>query len=153
MTGKQGELFLVHGSGTVQRCARVTPSGAGAVTASASRRGGQSALRFSRLADSRRLAWVKKVVETMNSVLVPSSVEHVLKVVLICGGGGLQTLLKSDAVDKEIHHTLRSKIRLVPSGIDPTESQRGKKLRKVPKTDKGTTLLDHELYGLIRTML
>ena len=176
LTGKQGEIFKVNGSnsrgGQVHRLARLAPSG-GSAQASASRRGGQSALRFSRLADGFRLAWVKKVVETMNGTLVEknddgsgsSNKTSTLKKVLVCGGGGLKLIFGSEPVVKEIHHTLRDKIMFVSSGIDPIETQRGKKLRKVNSSSSnkkdddsstktiGTMLLDHELRDLIVTVM
>ena len=163
LTGKRGELFTVSGRGKISRLERLAPTG-GCAPASASRRGGQSALRFSRLAESFRLSWVKKVVEAMNRALVGNHGDDDegftasrLHRVLVCGGRDLQTLLKSDAVQKEIHHTLRQKLMFVESSIDPTETQRGKKLRKVTTksggggdtTSRGTVLLDHELRAMV----
>jgi len=160
ITGKRSELFTINGRGSIQRLARISPTGGGAAPASSSRRGGQSALRFSRLADSRRAEWVKKVIEMMNHALVlnisetEAAAAFQLKQVLICGGGGLKILMKSDAIQKEIHYTLREKMVYVPSGIDPVEKQRGDKLRKTSGSEKkGTILLDHELKELVRVML
>ena len=158
LTGKHGEIFTVNSQGRIHRKIRLTPTGGGAAPAAASRRGGQSAPRFSRLADASRLAWVKKVMECINRTLVNLTEGTALVgSIVVCGGSDLQKIFKNELVLREVHHTLRNKIIYTPSGLDPTAEQRGKKLRKVADRSSGgkigTSLLDYEIRALVEATL
>ena len=102
------------------------------------RSGGQSALRFSRLATAARHEWVKKVSTAMNShfvhggAVVPSRV-------LVCGGGGLKALLCGTS---DVHYSLRPMLWSCPSNIDPS-SRLDQRLRKVSvSADSGAKVRD-----------
>jgi hypothetical protein len=163
LTGKNFELFKVGGSSSsVQRVLRLSPTG-GVAPASASRRGGQSALRFSRLADAARVQWLKKCIQALNANLTSSLHVNPVAVIIVCGATGLKTLLKSksDGVD----HRLRPSLYFLPSSVDPA-ALGNENLRKVKvrvagadsssrgKTTKvSTTLLDHEVVEMVLEVL
>jgi hypothetical protein len=147
LSGKQGEVFVVQGA-HVQRVSRITPA-LGTAPASASRRGGQSAPRFSRLADSARLAWVKKFVETVNAAFTADNARCGVSSLLVCGGEGLKTLLASDQVQKDVHHTLRPLFWYCPSKTDPMgKDAHLKKVAEGAGGKVGTTLADHEVIDV-----
>ena len=79
-------------------------------------------------------------------------------------GSDLQTLFKADkAIQKVLHYTLQQggMVKYVAGKDDPTNEQRGKKLRKVVATGGGesgggkvgTSLLDWEIRGVVEATL
>ena len=79
-------------------------------------------------------------------------------------GSDLQTLFKADKdIQKVLHYTLQQggMVKYVAGKDDPTNEQRGKKLRKVVATGGGesgggkvgTSLLDWEIRGVVEATL
>ena len=97
-------------------------------------------------------AFRKTSTELYSSSLLPHS------------GSDLQTLFKADkAIQKVLHYTLQQggMVKYVAGKDDPTNEQRGKKLRKVVATGGGesgggkvgTSLLDWEIRGVVEATL
>lgn len=159
LTGKNFELFKIGGSSlSVQRIVRLSPTG-GVAPAAASRRGGQSALRFSRLADAARSRWVKRCIQALNESMAPSLDKHPVAAIIVCGATGLKTLLKSRTDD--VDHRLRSSLHFLASDIDPA-CLGNERLRKVNVSNAisggkmkkvSTTLLDFEVVDVVASVL
>eukprot|EP00656_Telonema_subtile_P051231 TRINITY_DN6840_c0_g1_i2.p1 TRINITY_DN6840_c0_g1~~TRINITY_DN6840_c0_g1_i2.p1 ORF type:complete len:224 (+),score=47.44 TRINITY_DN6840_c0_g1_i2:1-672(+) len=134
ISGENAKVYRASQKG-VLLLRTIRPKGIGHVTASASRRGGQSAPRFQRAADQGRAAWVRRVSEEAGALLL--SPEVAAQAVCVCGSAELRRMLvqswedprlegcleemdQAPAVDNEVYHCL---LYTSPSPRDRTRSR------------------------------
>jgi len=158
ITGKGSELFSISArvpssasrnlfarifessSTSVSRLGKVRAPG-GAVAATASRRGGQSALRFSRIAEAQRREYVKSVARSMNEKFVAKN----LDAIVVIGGNDLKHLL-IEAARTRVPLVLRRLMTVCPGEIDATANSRGVRIKtKGTKQVIKTMTSDHAL--------
>jgi len=89
ITGEGARLFVVKG-GEVSQAPLVKPKGIGNVTASCSKKGGQSAPRFQRAAEQGRSAFVREVAEAMLDIFLTGDT---VQAVAVCGSAELRKML------------------------------------------------------------
>lgn len=168
MTGKGAEFFSVRvrvprhrtiearrvpenairTTGCVRRLKRFVPP-RGVVTATASRRGGQSALRFSRIAEAMRKLWITRLIDGLNDLIDDRNPPDAIYVV---GTKGLENIMRSESVLKRIK--TRTPIRFCGESVRWCVAEsRGIVRVLVENTSKKrkvkTMLADHDVFKVI----
>ena len=144
LTGKYFEIYTVIGR-NVTRVKKIKAPGGG-IKATASRRGGQSALRFARIAQSNRERWVKRVCETLNDLK-----DELCDIpVYLCGGTDLKLLFRSIS-PKHLHHTVRCIIS--ENDISSTKTSSLSKLKDDSGKKIFSMLSDHEVVSVLKAAM
>lgn len=147
MTGKGCEVYTVLGH-QVSRLKRIKAPGGG-IKATASRRGGQSALRFARIAQSNRERWVKRICEELNDL--KDDLDGLT--IYLCGGSDLKLLFRSIAF-KLLNHEIFIHLNICDKNdISSTKTSTPSKF----KDDRGKTrqamLSDHEVMLVLKVAM
>ena len=146
LTGKSCEIYTVIGR-QVTRLKRIKAPGGG-IKATASRRGGQSALRFARIAQSNRERWVKGICEELNDLK-----DEIFDIPLyLCGGADLKLLFRSIS-PKHLHQTLLFRCIISECDISSTKTSKLSKLKDDTGKKIFSMLSDHEVISVLKVAM